>query len=164
MTAAGTSAAARPRIPAAVWAATHMKTILRNSLAVMVGLVLGGIVNMALVVAGPQIIPPPAGIDMSDAKSLAAGVRLLEPKHFLFPFLAHAIGTLAGALTTGLIALSRRSTLSYAIGVLFLAGGISAAFLIPAPAWFISLDLLMAYLPMAWLGLRLSLRLRPAAH
>ena len=56
-----------------------MKTILRNCLAVVVGLVLGGIVNTALVMAGPHVIPPPAGVDMSDAKSLAAGVHLLAP-------------------------------------------------------------------------------------
>ena len=137
-----------------------MKTILRNCVAVVIGLVLGGIVNMALVVAGPQVFPPPAGINMSDAKSLAAGVHLLEPKHFLFPFLAHALGTLVGALATHLVAASLRSVLACVIGVLFLAGGITAACMIPAPAWFIALDLLVAYLPMAWLGARLGRGIR----
>src|SRR5947208_715398 len=111
-----------------------MKTILRNCLAVAIGLVLGCIVNMALVVAGPHVIPPPAGVDMSDAKSLAAGVHLLVPKHFLFPFLAHALGTLAGALATHLAASTRRSALAYVIGALFLAGGVAAACMIAAPA------------------------------
>ena len=137
-----------------------MKTILRNCLAVIIGLVLGGIVNMALVVAGPHVIAPPAGVDMSDARSLAAGVHLLAPKHFLFPFLAHALGTLVGALATHLAASTRRSALAYVIGALFLAGGIAAAFMIPAPAWFIALDLLVAYLPMAWLGARLGRGIR----
>lgn len=138
-----------------------MNTIFRNSLAVVVGLVLGGIVNMALVVTGPRIFPPPAGVDMSDAKSLAAGVHLLAPKHFLFPFLAHAAGTLVGALATHLAASTRRHALAHVIGALFLAGGITAAFIIPAPAWFIALDLLVAYIPMAWLGICLGRRLRP---
>lgn len=137
-----------------------MKTILRNCLAVLIGLVLGGIVNMALVVAGPHVFPPPSGVDMSDAKSLAAGVHLLAPKHFLFPFLAHAVGTLAGALAAHLVASTRRSALAYVIGALFLAGGITAAFIIPAPAWFIALDLLVAYLPMAWLGTCLGRSIR----
>jgi hypothetical protein len=147
------------------WALTfgknHVKTILRNFLAVLVGLVVGGIVNMALVVAGPHVIPPPVGVDMSDAKSLAAGVHLLAPKHFLFPFLAHAVGTLVGALATYLAASTRRSALACFIGGLFLAGGIAAAFIIPAPAWFIALDLLVAYIPMAWLGTRLGRGIRP---
>ena len=118
---------------------------------------------MALVMTGPQVFPPPAGINMNDAKSLAAGVHLLEPKHFLFPFLAHALGTFAGAVTTHLAAATRRSALAYLIGGLFLAGGIAAAFVIPAPAWFLALDLLGAYLPMAWLGARLARGLRAEA-
>lgn len=137
-----------------------MKTILRNCLAVVIGLVLGGIVNMALVVAGPHVFAPPAGVDMSDAKSLAAGVHLLAPRHFVFPFLAHAVGTLAGALAAHLAASTRRAAFAYVVGAFFLAGGITASFIIPAPAWFIALDLLVAYIPMAWLGTRLGRSLR----
>jgi hypothetical protein len=40
--------------------------------------------------------------------------------------------------------------MAYAIGVLFLCGGIAASFMIAAPAWFIALDLVVAYLP--WPG------------
>jgi hypothetical protein len=140
-----------------------MKIILRNCLAVVIGLVLGSIANMALVVAGPHIFPPPVGVDMSDAKSFAAGVHLLEPKHFLFPFLAHAVGTLVGAGAAHLIAASRRSDFAYVIGALFLAGGIAASFMIPAPGWFIAVDLLLAYLPMAWVGICLGRRMRADA-
>ncbi len=137
-----------------------MKIILQNILAVIVGLVIGGIVNMALVVAGPRVIPPPDGVNMADAKSLAANIHLLAPKHFLFPFLAHAVGTFVGALTAAVIAASRRRALGHVVGVFFLAGGITAACMIPAPAWFIALDLLAAYVPMACLGGRLGNKLR----
>ena len=64
-----------------------MKSILRFILAVIVGLLVGGIVNMALVLTGPHVFPPPAGVDMSDAKNLAANIHLLTPRHFVFPFL-----------------------------------------------------------------------------
>jgi hypothetical protein len=57
------------------------------------------------------------------------------------------------------VAGSRRAVFAYALGLLFLAGGITACFLIPAPAWFTALDLLAAYLPMAWLATRLGRRL-----
>lgn len=129
-------------------------------MAVVIGLVLGSIANMALVVAGPHVIPPPAGVDVSDAKSLAAGIHLFEPRHFLFPFLAHSVGTLVGALATHVAASTRRSALAYVIGALYLVGGITAAFIIPAPAWFIALDLLVAYIPMAWLGTCLGRSIR----
>lgn len=137
-----------------------MKTILRNILAVIAGFVLGSIVNMALVMVGPQVIPPPEGVNMGDPKSLAAVAETLPPKHFLFPFLAHALGTLTGAFVAHAAGGSRRTALAFTIGGFFLAGGIAAAFMIPAPAWFIALDLLLAYLPMAWLGARLGQRIR----
>ena len=70
------------------------------------------------------------------------------------PFLAHAFGTLAGALAAYLIAATHRTQIAYVIGAVFLCGGIAASFMIPAPAWFIALDLLVAYLPMAWLAIR----------
>jgi hypothetical protein len=140
-----------------------MKNILRALLALVVGVVLGASVNMALVVAGPSVIPPPPGMDMGDAKSLAANAHLLEARHFVFPFLAHAVGTLAGAIAAFLIAGRHGVVVAYVIGVVFLAGGIAASFMIPAPAWFIALDLLVAYLPMAWLATTIGGRLKARA-
>ena len=129
-----------------------MKTVARNFLAVVLGVFVGGVVNMGLVLTGSHLIPPPPGVDMGDAKSLAAGVNLLAPKHFLFPFLAHALGTLAGALSAHMMAATHRVGLAYTIGGVFLAGGIAASCMVPAPGWFIALDLAVAYLPMAKLG------------
>ena len=138
----------------------HTKNLLRNILAVIVGVILGGLVNLALVTAGPHLVPPPAGVNMGDAKSLAENIHRLEPRHFIFPFLAHALGTLVGALNAHVAAATRRSVPSYVVGGVFLAGGIAAANLIPAPLWFIVLDLVGAYLPMAWLATKLGYRLR----
>lgn len=137
-----------------------MVTVLRNIFAVIAGLVVGGGVNMSLIVLGPMVIPPPPGMDVTDAASFRAHMHLLEARHFVFPFLAHALGTLAGALTAFLIAGSHGPAFAYAVGVASLAGGIAAAFMIPAPAWFIVLDLVLAYLPMAWIGISIGRRLR----
>ena len=41
---------------------------------------------------------------------------------------------------------------AYVIGGISLLAGIAMCFMIPAPAWFITLDLVVAYIPMAWLG------------
>lgn len=132
---------------------------LRNVLAVIAGIVLGGAVNMAIVVLGPTLIPPPPGVDPSNAESLAQSIHLFEPRHFIMPFLAHALGTLVGALAAYAIAVTYRRPIAMAIGVFFLLGGVAASFMIPAPAWFIALDLVAAYLPMAWLGAWLGARL-----
>jgi hypothetical protein len=135
-------------------------TLLRNILALVIGVAAGGGVNMAIIVLGPSVIPPPAGVDVSSTESIRASIHLFEVKHFVSPFLAHAIGTLVGALAAFLIAASHRSIISYGIGVIFLAGGIVASFMIPAPPWFIALDLLAAYIPMAWIGQHLGHRIR----
>ena len=140
-----------------------MKPIVRNILALIIGLVAGSIVNMALVTLGARVIPPPAGVDVSNVESMRASAHLLEAKHFVFPFVAHALGTLAGAFVAYRMAATRGAIPAFAVGVLFLAGGIAACFMIPAPAWFIALDLLGAYLPMAWLATRLGARRAEAA-
>lgn len=148
-----------------------MSSTVRNALAVVAGIAIGSAVNMALVALGPLVIPPPAGVDVSTAEGLKAGMPLFEPRHFLAPFLAHALGTLAGALAAFRFAATHRARIAFAIGVVFLAGGVAASLMLPAPAWFIALDLVAAYLPMAWLGIRLGGRTpmgrvaeRPAAQ
>ena len=132
---------------------------LKNLVAVLAGIVIGGVVNTALIMLSPSLIPPPAGVDVSDAESLRQSIHLFEPRHFVMPFLAHALGTLAGALAAYLIAITHKRAIALAIGVVFLAGGVAASFMIPAPTWFIALDLLVAYIPMAWLGAQVGAHL-----
>lgn len=133
--------------------------VLWNIVAFFVGMVAGSLVNGALIAASPLVIPPPAGVDGSNLDSLKAGIHLFEAKHFVFPFLAHALGTFAGAFAAFLVAAARKEVLAWAIGFLFLTGGIAASFMIPAPAAFIVLDLTLAYLPMAFLAIRLGRKL-----
>jgi hypothetical protein len=137
--------------------------ILRNALAVVLGLLVGGVVNMSLVTLGPSLIPPPSGVDVTRVESLAASMHLFEPRHFVFPFLAHALGTLVGAFVAFRLAVSRRWAMAWVVGAFGLAGGIAAVRMIPAPTWFAVLDLVGAYLPMAWLGGRLAARTRGGA-
>jgi hypothetical protein len=137
-----------------------MPNLLRNVLALLVGIAIGGGVNMALITLSPSLIPPPAGVDVNSSESLAKAMHLFELRHFIMPFLAHAVGTLAGALAAYLIAASYRAQMAYVIGAVFLSGGVVASFMIPAPTWFIALDLLAAYLPTAWLGVRIGTRMK----
>ena len=141
-----------------------MPQLLRNVFALLVGIVIGGGVNMALITLSPSLIPPPAGVDVNSAESLSKAMHLFEPRHFVMPFLAHALGTLAGALAAYLIAATYKAPMAYVIGAVFLCGGVAASFMIPAPAWFIALDLLAAYLPMAWLGVQIGSRLQRGSN
>ncbi|WP_088278742.1 hypothetical protein [Ideonella sp. A 288] len=129
-----------------------MSRFLRMLLAVVVGFVLGSVVNMALVMLGGKVVSPPAGADVATMEGLKASIHLFEPRHFLFPFLAHALGTLVGAAVACGLAPGRPPGPAYIVGGLFLMGGVANAVMLPAPAWFNAADLLLAYLPMAWLG------------
>jgi hypothetical protein len=129
-----------------------MKNVLRIVLAVIVGLILGSCVNMGLIILGGKVVPPPFGAVTTTTEGLKASIHLFRPLHFLFPFLAHAIGTLAGASASAWLAPVNRTAIALFVGGFFFIGGLASCFMIPAPTWFMALDLAIAYFPMAWLG------------
>ncbi len=133
-----------------------MNNILRNILAGIAGGFIGGLINMAIVMASGKLVPPPPGTDLTTPEGFTAALPLLGPQHFLMPFLAHALGTFTGALIGAMFAATNKMRVAMVIGILFLAGGIMAARMIPAPTWFIVLDLLVAYIPMAYIGGKLG--------
>lgn len=129
-----------------------MNSTIKNILAVVLGIVFGGVVNMGIIMISGSIIPPPDGADVTTTEGLKEAMHLFQAKHFIFPFLAHAIGTFAGALLAAIIAASHKMKFAMAIGFFFLLGGIASVFMLPAPTWFAVLDLAGAYIPMAWLA------------
>ncbi|MDZ4675392.1 MAG: hypothetical protein SGI84_13120 [Gemmatimonadota bacterium] len=129
-----------------------MKPAANLTLAVLAGLVVGGVVNMAIVAVGPMIVPLPEGADVSTSEGLAAALPLFRPINFLPPFLAHALGTLAGAFVAAKVAATHRVRVAVGIGAIFLLGGIAAIKMMGGPLWFTLLDLVGAYLPMGYLG------------
>jgi len=135
-----------------------MNPNLKNVLAVLAGYAVFTIVNIGLVLLGLQIIPMPEGIDPMDAESIKAGMDLFSLPNFIVPFIAHAGGTLTGAFTAAKIGINKKMILAYIIGGLALIGGISAIYQIGGPIWFQVLDLVIAYIPMAWLGGSLATR------
>ena len=177
--------------------------------------------NGALINVSNQIIIPPAGFDLKTAEGLQAAMPHMGPEHFLFPFLAHALGTLLSALLitrflksqqfvfsmmagilfliggtfifsmmagiviiiTGIsmdelfpflasaiatliivISISRffksqQLICSIIAGILFMMGGISMVIMLPeTPIWFVLVDLIGAYIPMAYMGNKLAFK------
>lgn len=133
-----------------------MNPVLRNILSVVAGLIAGSIVNMGIIIISGSIIPPPEGVDVSSMESIKNNMHLYEPRHFIMPFLAHALGTLFGALVATLIAATHKMKFALLIGLLFLIGGIINIISLPSPLWFTILDLALAYFPMAWIGSRMA--------
>ncbi len=133
-----------------------MNVTVKNILAVITGIAVGMTVNMGVIMLSGSIIPPPEGIDNTTMEGLKAGMHLFEPKHFIMPFLAHALGSLAGAFVVAKLAASNQLKLAVGIGVFFLLGGLANIFMLPSPTWFTVLDLGIAYIPMGYLGWKLT--------
>ncbi|WP_299333947.1 hypothetical protein [uncultured Psychroserpens sp.] len=135
-----------------------MNPILKNIIAVVLGWFIGSVVNMGLIVLGHSIFPI-EGVDINDTAALSEVMPTLEYNYFIFPFLAHALGTFVGATIAGMIAANRKMTFAMVIGGLFFIFGIIAHNMISGPTWFTVFDLVAAYIPMAWLGGKLALKL-----
>lgn len=129
-----------------------MNPRLRQILAVLAGILLGSGVNMGLILLGGKVVPPPPGADTTTLAGLKASIHLFGPLNFAVPFLAHALGTLAGAAAAAWLAPTGRTPAALVVGGWFCLGGLVTSVMIPAPLWFKAADLLLAYFPMAWLG------------
>ena len=118
------------------------------------GLLAGAMLNGLLIEIGGYIVPPPEGADNSTLEGLKASLHLFRPRHFIMPFLAHALGTLAGCLVTIAASAYGKRRLAFIVSSFYFLGGAYMVFALPAPLWFNLLDLLLAYYPMAWLALK----------
>lgn len=129
-----------------------MNPILKNVLVFIGAWFLGSIVNSLLVSMGPMVIALPEGASVADMETLKESMKLFKPQNFIFPFLGHAVGTLVAAFVVAKFAATNHMKLALGIGALFLIGGITAVLMLGGPLWFKALDLIVAYIPMAWLG------------
>jgi len=122
-----------------------MKLFFRNIGALIIGVIIGSIINIGLIILGGNIFPIPENFDSMNALNW-------NIKYFLFPFLAHAIGTFSGSFISSIISKKYSKLIAGTVGIYFLSGGIYMVIILPAPVWFISIDLIFSYLPMAFLG------------
>lgn len=135
-----------------------MKGIVLNVLVFVACVFAGGITNGLIISYSDSIIPGPVGSNLKTEEGLKAAMAVMEPKHFIMPFLAHAIGTLVGAFFVTLFIKDRKLFRALLVGFLFFLGGTIMVFKLPSPLWFDALDLGLAYIPMAWIGYKLALR------
>lgn len=110
-----------------------MNPIVKNILAVLAGIIVGGALNMGIIMISGYIIPPPEGVDLTTMEGLKASMHLLEPRHFIMPFLAHALGTFAGASVAATIAVNHKMKFALGIGGWFLLGGLINIMMLPSP-------------------------------
>jgi hypothetical protein len=111
-----------------------MKSILLSVL----GLVLGAITNLLFI---------------------SVGHLFLGDNHFLIAFLAHALGAFVASFFVCKMKVDRPFFFSMCIGGSYLGMAVlDLSVLKDVPIWFILSDLLIAHLPMAYLGYKLGQR------
>jgi hypothetical protein len=138
--------------------AVKKPSLARSILSVVLGLFFGAVVNGGVIALGSRLAPPPEGVNGEDVESIKANIHRYEPKHFAVPFLAHALGTLAGALTALALVSGQSVRGAYIIGAFFSVGGVAMILIVGGPLWFKVLDLGGAYIPMAWLATKVLAR------
>ena len=122
----------------------------RITLGIILGLLSGGMVNGSFIHLGNIVFPYPSNFSWDLFYTLPL-------KFYLFPFLAHALGTLCGCLLYLRIAAKYATWPVYIIGTAFFGGGVLVGTMINAPLWFDCVDLIFAYFPMSWLSTRSAL-------
>ncbi len=135
-----------------------MNVIVRNIIATLLGLFAGGVLNGQLVNNSTKLIPLPDGVvmDPNDIEQIKAIMPTLPLQNFIMPFLAHALGTLLAAFIACKLAKGNKMIVAIVVGGLFFIGGIMINMKVGGPIWFIVVDLLIAYFPMALLGKSLA--------
>lgn len=123
---------------------------------VIVGCLVGMAAAVVVVFVGEAIghtaFPPPAGIDVSDPKSLAILISQLP----IGAVVAVLVSWAAGAFVGGGIAarITRRQWSAWFVGLSMLAAGFATMLAIPHPTWF-AIAAVPAALAPAWLAGRL---------
>jgi len=116
----------------------------KNLIIFFVALFMGMGVNMGMLFVGSWLLPLPEGLNTSSREALKAALPLLRAQDFIFPFLAHAMGTLTSAFFVTAWATGKQLRYSLIYGGLFFLGGLATIVGMPSPVWFSILDLTLA--------------------
>jgi MFS family permease len=127
----------------------------RSILAVLAGVIVGGVLIAAVEAVSSVVYPLPPGVDHHDYESLRQHVEQLPLGAFLFVLAAWAIGTFAGAWVAASLATRARFVHGLVVGAFFLLAGVLNMLMIPHPAWMWA-GALLVFVVCSYLGARLA--------
>ena len=125
--------------------------MIRNVLAVLLGLIVGNIAIMGLHYLGMEFYPLPEGTNMNDMNAIAEYIKIAPTGALLMVIVAHIGGTFLAGLSTGLV--SRNNITAYIVGGFFTLAGVYNLYMLPHPIWF-NIEAIL-YLPAAIYGFKL---------
>ncbi len=104
------------------------------------------------------VYPPPPGINFTDKAAIAAYAAQTPTVVFVLILINYMVCALLSGVIATLVS-GRKSVMPALIaGAIITLGGIFNVMMIPHPMWFAILSVLV-YIPSAWLGYKLSMRL-----
>ncbi len=109
--------------------------MIRNILAVVIGLVVGMAFNMGLVVLNTAFYPMPEGVSFEEPVGLEAYFEGLPLTAFLLVLVAHLGQSFFGALVAATISRNAALRVAMIVGVLSLVGGVLNMLVMPLPTW-----------------------------
>ncbi len=112
-----------------------MRPVFRSILAVVAGIVTGGLLISGVEMISNMVYPLPADADPSDMEAMAAHIATLPSGAFLFVLAAWAVGTLCGAWVAAKIAGRSFIVHGAVIGTVFLLLGVANMLMFPHPIW-----------------------------
>ena len=136
--------------------------MIRNIIAVVVGVIVGMVFNMAVVILNTAVLfPVPEGFNWNDPDAVGAYFTNLPLTAFLVVLVAHLGQAFFGGLVAALISRNAAMTVAMIIGVLSMLAGIANMMMVPNPAWmWIEVPL---YLVAAWFAGRIVLAVKSTA-
>ena len=136
--------------------------MIRNIVAVVVGLIVGMAFNMCVVILNTAVLyPVPEGYDWNDSEMVADYFAGLPVTAFLIVIVAHIGQAFFGGLVAAAISRNAVMVVAMIVGVLSMFAGIANMMSMPLPAWmWIELPL---YLLAAYVAAQIVLARRSAA-
>lgn len=132
--------------------------MIRNIAAVIAGLVVGMIVNMALIQLNTVFFPLPEGVDMTDTAQMREVVQGMPAAAWILVIAAHLSQAFVGGWVAARFGASNPMMLALIVGLLSLVGGFANAIMLSTPAW---TWIEMPFYPvLAWLAGRMELARR----
>jgi hypothetical protein len=133
----------------------------RNIGAVILGLIVGMIVNMLILQINSLFFPLPEGLDPTDYEALKSAMQSQPATAWIGVLAAHLGQAFVGGWVAARLGTDRPVILAMIVGGLSLAGGIANAVMLSTPAWtWIEMPL---YVVVAWLAGKQVERSRAAA-
>jgi hypothetical protein len=133
----------------------------RNIGAVILGLIVGMIVNMLILQINSLFFPLPEGLDPTDYEALKSVMQSQPATAWIGVLAAHLGQAFVGGWVAARLGTDRPVILAMIVGGLSLAGGIANAVMLSTPAWtWIEMPL---YVVVAWLAGKQVERSRAAA-